>query len=234
MQKNYVKYLVLYYIKPFKMEDLRNYLNGIRRDFANKPLNEDAVHKNPFLQFSHWFEEAVNAQLLDPYAMLISTVDADGQPHSRVVYLRSISEDGMVFYTNYNSDKGKNISASNKIAITFFWVELERQIRIEGTVEKVNEELSNQYFAARPRESQISAWASNQSENIKNREELEKNFKFFTEKFSTTEVPRPPHWGGYIVNPIKFEFWQGRPNRLHDRLVYSKTKTDWKISRVAP
>ncbi|HRP59582.1 MAG TPA: pyridoxal 5'-phosphate synthase, partial [Vicingus sp.] len=154
------------------MEDLRNYLNQIRRDFADKPLEEQSVNDNPFLQFSVWFEEAVNAQLLDPYAMLISTVDEIGLPHSRVVYLRNISDEGMVFYTNYNSQKGKNISASNKIAITFFWVELERQIRIEGTVKKVSEELSDKYFAARPRESQLGAWASNQSETIKNRAEL--------------------------------------------------------------
>ena len=216
------------------MEDLRNYLNQIRRDFADKPLEEQSVNDNPFLQFSVWFEEAVNAQLLDPYAMLISTVDETGQPHSRVVYLRNISDEGMVFYTNYNSQKGKNISASNKIAITFFWVELERQIRIEGTVKKVSEELSDKYFAARPRESQLGAWASNQSETIKNRAELEENLKQFTEKFKGVDVPRPPHWGGYIVEPIKFEFWQGRPSRLHDRLVYTKSKSNWVISRVAP
>lgn len=216
------------------MEDLRNYLNQIRRDFADKPLEEQSVNDNPFLQFSVWFEEAVNAQLLDPYAMLISTVDEIGLPHSRVVYLRNISNEGMVFYTNYNSQKGKNISASNKIAITFFWVELERQIRIEGTVKKVSEELSDKYFAARPRESQLGAWASNQSETIKNRAELEENLKHFTEKFKGVDVPRPPHWGGYIVEPTKFEFWQGRPSRLHDRLIYTKNNNEWVISRIAP
>lgn len=216
------------------MEDLRNYLNQIRRDFADKPLEEQSVNDNPFLQFSVWFEEAVNAQLLDPYAMLISTVDEIGLPHSRVVYLRNISDEGMVFYTNYNSQKGKNISASNKIAITFFWVELERQIRIEGTVKKVSEELSDKYFAARPRESQLGAWASNQSETIKNRAELEENLKHFTEKFKGVDVPRPPHWGGYIVEPTKFEFWQGRPSRLHDRLIYTKNNNKWVISRIAP
>lgn len=216
------------------MEEIRNYLNGIRRDFANKPLNEDGINKNPYQQFSSWFEEAVNSQILDPYAMLISTVDETGHPHSRVVYLRNISEDGMIFYTNYNSQKGKNISASNKIAITFFWVELERQIRIEGTVKKVSEELSDKYFAARPRESQLGAWASNQSETIKNRAELEENLKQYTEKFKNNDVPRPPHWGGYIVEPIKFEFWQGRPSRLHDRLIYQQENKVWKIFRVAP
>lgn len=216
------------------MEDLRNYLNQIRRDFADKSLEEKSVKENPLLQFSTWFEEAVNAQILDPYAMLISTVDETGQPHTRVVYLRNISEEGMIFYTNYNSQKGKNISASNKIAITFFWVELERQIRIEGMVKKVSEELSDKYFAARPRESQLGAWASNQSETIKNRAELEENLKLYTEKFKNSDVPRPPHWGGYIVEPTKFEFWQGRPSRLHDRLIYAKNNNDWIISRVAP
>lgn len=217
------------------MEELRNYLNAIRRDFSDKPLQEDSVNANPFNQFSVWFEESVNAQLLDPYAMLISTVDEVGQPHSRVVYLRGISESGLVFYTNYNSEKGKNISSTNKIAANFFWGELERQIRVEGKVEKVTDEVSDLYFASRPRESQIGAWASNQSETINNREELEKQVEFFNNKFIGIEVPRPPHWGGYIIMPVKFEFWQGRPNRLHDRLIYTKVDNDnWEISRKAP
>lgn len=216
------------------MEELRNYLNSIRRDFANRPLNEDSIRDNPFEQFSVWFEESVNAQLLDPYAMLVSTVDSEGYPHSRVVYLRNINEEGLIFYTNYNSEKGKNMMASNKVALNFFWIELERQIRIEGLVQKVSDELSDIYFANRPRESQIGAWASNQSETIVSREELEKKVEFYNEKFATIEVPRPKHWGGYIVDPIKFEFWQGRPNRLHDRLIYNKIGKNWKISRVAP
>lgn len=216
------------------MEDLQNYLNSIRRDFADKPLTESSANKNPFLQFETWFEEAVNSQILDPYAMSISTVDATGQPSTRIVYLRFISEEGLVFYTNYQSHKGSDISANNKIAINFFWGELERQIRVEGIVAKVSEEMSDAYFDKRPRESQIGAWASEQSTEIKSRAELEERVVYFTDKFKDQEIPRPPHWGGYIVVPHKFEYWQGRPSRLHDRLIYTKQDFSWKISRVAP
>jgi len=216
------------------MEDLQNYLNSIRRDFADKPLNQSSVAANPFLQFGVWFEEAVNSQILDPYAMSISTVSKEGQPSTRIVYLRHISEEGLVFYTNYTSHKGENISDNNKIALNFFWGELERQIRVEGLVKKVNTEMSDSYFAKRPRESQIGAWASNQSAVIKNREELEDLVKHYTNKFKDQDVPRPPHWGGYIVEPQVFEFWQGRSSRLHDRLIYARKEDNWNISRLAP
>ena len=215
-------------------EDLINYLNVIRRDFAGKPLNEDAVDNNPIEQFQFWLEEAINAQLLDPYAMSITTVKPNGQPSTRIVYMRGIKENGFVFYTNYNSDKAKSLAQNNKVALSFFWVELERQIRIEGEVKKVSEADSDIYFSQRPRESQLGAWASNQSETIKDRAELEKKVAYFTDKFATTEVPRPPHWGGYLVIPTKFEFWQGRPNRLHDRIIFTKSGTTWKKSRLAP
>lgn len=216
------------------MEELQNYLNAIRRDFADKPLNEESANNNPFIQFGVWFEEAVNAQLLDPYAMSVSTVNKEGQPSTRIVYLRHISEEGLVFYTNYSSHKGEDISVNNKVAINFFWGELERQIRVEGVVRKVSEEMSDTYFSKRPRESQIGAWSSDQSSKINNRAELEELVKHFTEKFKNKEVPRPPHWGGYIIEPQKFEFWQGRPSRLHDRLVYSKEGSDWLVNRLAP
>jgi len=220
--------------KDKTMEELQNFLNSIRRDFADKPLNEDAITNNPYQQFETWFEEAVNAQLLDPYAMSVTTVSNDGQPSTRIVYLRGISEKGFKFYSNYNSQKGHDLLVNNKVALNFFWGELERQIRIEGEVEKLSEQESDTYFDARPRESKIGAWASNQSETIKNRSELEDKVVFYEGKFKDTDVPRPPHWGGYIVKPTKVEFWQGRPNRLHDRIVFMKENDEWKISRVSP
>ena len=215
-------------------EDIVNYLNEIRRDFAGKPLDESSVHENPMEQYANWFEEAVNAQLLDPYAMSISTVDYNGQPSTRIVYMRGIKDDGFVFYTNYNSSKGKDLGENKLVSLNFFWGEIERQIRIEGEVKKVSEEDSDTYFAQRPRESQIGAWASNQSEDISDRSELEEKVAHFTDKFKGEDVPRPNHWGGFIVNPTKIEFWQGRPSRLHDRIVYTKDGNDWKQSRLSP
>lgn len=215
-------------------EDLKNYLSEIRRDFAGKPLNEDSVEENPIDQFQIWMEEAINAQLLDPYAMSISTVADNGQPSTRIVYLRDIYPEGFIFYTNYDSQKGKNISINNKVALNFLWSELERQIRVEGEVEKLNKEASDAYFAKRPRESQIGAWASNQSQLIRNRQELEDKVTFYTDKFKGIPIPRPAHWGGYLVKPTKIEFWQGRPSRLHDRIVYTKNGERWEQSRLCP
>lgn len=216
-------------------EDIANYINEVRRDFSGKPLNESSVDKNPINQFSLWFEEAVNSQILDPYAMSLTTVNKIGQPTTRIVYMRGISNNGFIFYTNYNSTKGKDLANNNKVALNFFWGELERQIRIEGEVKKVTKEVSDSYFAKRPRESKIGAWASNQSETIKNRMTLEDRVKFYTDKFNGLDIPRPEHWGGYIVKPKKIEFWQGRSSRLHDRIVYFGTDGDnWSLSRLSP
>ncbi len=217
------------------MEELKNFVNSIRRDFAGKPLNEDSVDFNPFKQYQVWFEEAVSAQVVDPYAMSVATVGKDMQPSLRLVYLRDISENGFVFYTNYGSQKAEDIAENNKVALNFYWVELERQIRIQGKVFKVSEEMSDAYFNSRPRESQIGAWASAQSTELTSRQVLEGKVIELTKKFENQSIPRPKHWGGYIVQPSKIEFWQGRPNRLHDRLVYTRTETnDWEISRIAP
>ena len=215
-------------------EDIVNYLNEIRRDFAGKPLNEGSVKENPMEQYSVWFEEAVDAQLLDPYAMSLTTVNSNGQPSTRIVYMRGVDDKGFVFYTNYDSGKGKDLEGNNRVSLNFFWGELERQIRVEGEVVKVSAETSDTYFSKRPRESQIGAWASSQSEELDNRKQLEDKVAHYTEKFKDVDVPRPENWGGYIVQPTKIEFWQGRPNRLHDRIVYTKDGNDWKQSRLSP
>lgn len=215
-------------------EEIVNYLNEIRRDFSGKPLTEDSVHENPIEQYAIWFEEAVDAQLLDPYAMSLTTVSANGQPSTRIVYMRGIKSDGFVFYTNYSSSKGRDLAVNNKVALNFFWGELERQIRVEGEVVKISEADSDAYFAKRPRESQIGAWASVQSEEITDRKQLEAQVVSYTNKFKGMKVPRPKHWGGYVVKPTKIEFWQGRPSRLHDRIIYTKKGNDWKQSRISP
>jgi pyridoxamine 5'-phosphate oxidase len=215
-------------------KELINYLNEIRRNFSGNPLRSSSVKEDPIEQFQIWLEEAVNSQLIDPNAMSITTVNENGQPSTRIVYLRGINEKGFVFYTNYNSNKGVSLANNNKIALNFFFPELERQIRIEGVAEKLSSTASDTYFSQRPRESQIGAWASSQSEAINNREVLSENVSVYTEKFKGVTVPRPPHWGGYVVLPNKIEFWQGRPNRLHDRILFTKTTEDWKIERLAP
>lgn len=215
-------------------EDVLNYLSKVRRDFSGKPLTEDSVHENPIEQYAVWFEEAVNAEILDPYAMSLATVTADGQPSTRIVYMRGIQVEGFVFYTNYNSQKGRDLEVNNKVALNFFWGELERQIRVEGLVEKVSDLDSDAYFNKRPRESQVGAWASSQSEEINDRKQLEEQVIFYTEKFKGVDIPRPKHWGGYVVKPTKIEFWQGRASRLHDRIIYTKNGNGWKQSRLSP
>lgn len=216
------------------MDDLRNYINNIRRDFSSQQLDESTVGKNPYRLFEKWFEEAVGSQILDPYAMAISTVSKENKPSVRVVYMRDISENGIVFYTNYESHKGRDLETNPNISALFFWVELERQIRIDGKVSVLNPALSDNYFASRPRESRIGAWASDQSRIIESRKFLEERYKKFEDEFSGKEVDRPKHWGGYLIEPVSFEFWQGRPNRLHDRIAFQKSGNGWNIVRLAP
>lgn len=218
------------------LEEIRNYINEVRRSFSDKPLNKSSVLPDPFDQFSLWFEDAVNAQILDPYAMVVASVSEQGFPSSRAVYMRDISTDGLVFYTNYTSQKGKEILNNPAVSLLFLWIEIDRQIRISGRAEKISSNLSDIYFASRPRESQLGAWCSEQSEVLSSREELLEKYSFYDEKFRGLEIPRPENWGGFIVRPDKMEFWQGRPNRLHDRILYLKdiAANTWKLERLAP
>lgn len=212
---------------------VNNYLNEIRHEFASQSLDESSVSKDPIQQLEKWIEEAVDSQILEPNAMVVSTVNASGQPSSRVVYLRGLDEKGLRLYTNYSSKKGQEIELNEKASVLFFYSELERQIRVEGRIEKLSEEESDAYFDARPLESKLGAWASEQSSSIPNRKHLEDRLEHFRQKFGN-EIPRPPHWGGYLVIPERMEFWQGRPARLHDRIVYIKEGDSWKTERLAP
>jgi len=216
------------------MEDLRNYINTLRHDFSKQTLDENDVHKNPITQFSKWFTEAIDAKTNEPNAMTICTASKDGKPSARIVLLRNFDDNGFVFYTNYQSRKGVEIDENPNAALLFFWPELERQVRIEGTLTKQNSNESDLYFRSRPRTSKLGAWTSAQSKVIANRETLDKEYEKLSDKYPGEDVPRPIHWGGYILKPSSIEFWQGRPSRLHDRILYTLKDKDWKIERLAP
>jgi len=197
-------------------------------------LTEDKINKNPFKQFEIWFEEAKNIGLKDPNAMNVASCTKDGKPSSRMVLLKGYDEDGFIFYTNYTSRKSEEILSNPKVALNFFWDALERQIRIEGEIIKVDAKTSDAYFASRSRLSQLGAHASNQSSIIKNYDELTNKLNKAEEKFKDKIIPRPDHWGGFIVKPETIEFWQGHDGRLHDRLKYKKEKNDWVVYRLSP
>ncbi len=216
------------------IEEVSNYLNKIRHEFTSQELNENSVGDNPIELYAKWLEEAVGSQILDPKAMVVSTVSPEGKPSSRVVYNRGITDLGFKFYSNFESRKGKEIAQNPNVAVNILWPEMERQIRMEGVASRLSDEESDTYFADRPRESQIGAWASAQSQKVVNRAELESLVKHFNEKFKDMEVPRPGNWGGYFIEATYFEFWQGRPARLHDRIVFKKSGNDWMKYRVAP
>ncbi|MEJ8756536.1 pyridoxamine 5'-phosphate oxidase [Pontibacter sp. H259] len=209
---------------------------AIRRNYSMQSLTEASVAKDPVSQFKVWMEEAIAAETTEPTAMVLSTVNSAGRPSARVVLLKEINASGFVFFTNYQSRKGQDLQANPFGALTFFWAELERQVRVEGRIQKIDATASDAYFHSRPKGSQIGAWASPQSQPIKDREELEKADAAYTSKFEATEIiPRPEHWGGYILLPEVVEFWQGRPNRLHDRIVYEKqADSNWQLKRLAP
>lgn len=212
----------------------RKSTQNLRREYKLNKLSEETVHKNPYNQFEKWFQVALKARLTDPNAMILSTVDEKTKPSARVVLLKESSNKGFTFFTNYKSRKGRNVSENSFTSLLFFWAELERQIRIEGKIKKISKSESQKYFDRRPIESRIAAWASEQSSVVPDRDYLEKRFKKFKIEFSGKKIPLPPNWGGFILVPEYFEFWQGRENRLHDRICYKRNKDRWKIFRLAP
>jgi pyridoxamine 5'-phosphate oxidase len=216
------------------MDDIRNYINTLRHDFSKESLDEKDALRNPVDQFFRWFHEAIDAKVNEPNAMSLSTVSSEGKPSSRIVLLRNFDNNGFVFYTNYTSRKGEEISDNPNASLLFFWPELERQVRIEGLLSKQSAEESDIYFNSRPRTSKLGAWTSAQSKVIANRKVLDEEYAKLEKKYPGDDVPRPAHWGGYVLKPVSFEFWQGRPSRLHDRILYSFEKNNWKIERLAP
>lgn len=209
------------------MENLYNF----RKSYTKFRLNKDSINKNPFLQFDLWLKEAIEDGTFEANAFILSTVSKDNKPSSRVVLLKQIVEEGFIFFTNYNSKKGKELEFNNSASILFFWEKFERQVRIEGKIEKIPELMSEDYFKSRPLASQIGAVVSNQSEVIDNRNIIEERFK---ELSKLEKIEKPNHWGGYILIPSYFEFWQGRANRLHDRIIFELVDNIWNIKRLSP
>lgn len=210
-------------------------ISEIRTDYTKATLDISSVAPNPIKQFESWFKEALASKALEPNAMNLATLSENGRPTSRIVLLKGIENSQFVFYTNYQSQKGRELELNPACALNFFWPELERQVRIEGVASRVSPEVSDHYFQSRPRGSQIGAWASPQSLLIKERSILEERVTMLEEKYKNHKVlPRPKQWGGYGVTPYEIEFWQGRSSRLHDRIVYTRIDDQWKINRLAP
>lgn len=208
---------------------------NIRKEYTKASLDTTSVNENPILQFEKWFNEALQSNALEPSAMTLATISPNGKPSARIVLLKGISNDRFYFYTNYQSQKGQELENNPACALTFFWPELERQVRISGFAERATAQESDQYFQSRPRGSQVGAWASPQSVAIKDRSLLESRVKEIEERFKNEKVlPRPKQWGGYAVSPFEIEFWQGRASRLHDRVLYTLIDGKWKVNRLAP
>lgn len=209
-------------------------LHQMRQEYAAGSLNETNMPHNPMEVFNVWLDFAINSGLTEPNAMTVATATADGKPSARVVLLKEVNDNGFVFFTNYMSRKGRELIVNPEVAIVFDWHNLERQVRVEGRAEKLSSEESEAYFNERPEDAKIGAWASPQSKIVKDREELEKHLEEIEEQFEDMPVHRPSHWGGYLIRPSVIEFWQGRPSRMHDRIVYYKTEDGWTMHRLAP
>ena len=210
-------------------------LHDIRKDYTKQVLNEDAVSENPIRQLEKWLSEAINAEVQEPTAMTLATCSIAGKPSARIVLLKDLNEDGLIFFTSYESHKASDILENPYCAVVLFWPDLERQVRVEGRVEKVTAKQSDSYFESRPQKSKLGAWASPQSKVIPNRQCLEQLMADFEKQLDGKEIKRPANWGGYIIKPILVEFWQGRASRLHDRIQYRQNDAnEWVIERLAP
>jgi pyridoxamine 5'-phosphate oxidase len=214
--------------------DLNN-IATIRQEYCFASLDEKDIDSNPITQFQKWFNEAVRAEIADVNAMTLSTVDIDSKPHARIVLLKGVEDAKFTFFTNYQSHKGLEIENNPHVSLVFHWKELQRQVRIEGSIIKISESESSSYFKSRPKESQLGAWASFQSQVLSGRDELENRFDELKKKYADAEIPKPPHWGGYAVTPSLLEFWQGRESRLHDRFCFTlQEDKSWKMNRLNP
>ncbi len=213
---------------------VRKSIQNLRREYKLNKLSEETVHKSPFRQFGIWFSTVIKMKLKEPNAMVLATSDKKARPTLRVVLLKGLRKDGFIFFTNYTSTKGKNLKENPSASLLFFWSELERQVRVEGKVRKISRVESQNYFDSRPLNSRIAAWASDQSKIISTRHIIDERFEELKNQFKGRRIPVPPDWGGFILIPEYFEFWQGRENRLHDRICYKKIKNGWKNFRLAP
>jgi len=208
--------------------------SSMRREYTQKPISKTDLDPNPFSQFKIWAQEAIQAKVPEPNAMSLATSSKFGFPSIRTVLLKGFDDNGLVFYTNYNSSKSKDIEENPHVALLFLWLSLERQVRIQGTAEKMSQTENEAYFQTRPIETQLGAWSSDQSQIIDSKKSLEQKVKDIRAKYEGKQIPMPPFWGGYRVVPTSFEFWQGQPNRLHDRLHYRQTKDGWIVDRLCP
>jgi pyridoxamine 5'-phosphate oxidase len=209
-------------------------ITHLREDYRREALNRETLRNDPMDQFRFWFEQATEAELKEPNAMVLATVDADGQPYTRTVLLKKLDKEGLVFFTNYESRKAKHLAENAKVSATFLWLDLERQITVTGIAEKISATDSLAYFITRPLGSRLGAWSSQQSSIIKSRSLLEGKLEEMKQKFADGKIPLPSFWGGYRIQPTSWEFWQGRQNRMHDRFIYHEGSSGWEIKRLQP